>query len=54
MVGTEEHDDFESRTRGVDLYSRVEISMRNETWWWNDMVQEVIKAKKEARKMGET
>ena len=24
----EEYDDFESRTGGVDLYSRVEISMR--------------------------
>ena len=25
-----------------------------ETWWWNDKVQDVIKAKKEARKMWET
>ena len=25
-----------------------------ETWWWNDKVQEVIKAKKEARKMWAT
>ena len=26
----------------------------NETCWWNDKVQEVIKAKKEAMKMWET
>ena len=26
----------------------------NETWWWNDKVQEVIKAKKESMKMWET
>ena len=26
----------------------------NETWWWNDKVQDVIKAKKEAMKMWET
>ena len=26
----------------------------NETWWGNDKVQEVIKAKEEARKMWET
>ena len=26
----------------------------NETWWWNDKVQEVIKAKKETMKMCET
>ena len=25
-----------------------------ETWWWNDRVQEVIKAKKESMKMWET
>ena len=27
-VGAEEHDDSESRTRGVDHYSRAEIPMR--------------------------
>ena len=26
----------------------------NDTWWWNDKVQEVIKAKKEAMMMWET
>ena len=26
----------------------------DETWWWNDKLQEVIKAKKEAMKMWET
>ena len=26
----------------------------NETWWWNDKVQEVIKAKKGSMKMWET
>ena len=25
-----------------------------DTWWWNDKVQEVIKAKKESMKMWET
>ena len=25
-----------------------------ETWWWNDKVQELVKAKKEARNMRET
>ena len=25
-----------------------------ETWWWNDKVQEVIKAKKETKKIWET
>ena len=28
MVGAEEHGDFESRTRRVEHYSRVEIPMR--------------------------
>ena len=28
MVGAEEHDDFESRTRCVEHYSRAEIPMR--------------------------
>ena len=51
-VGAEEHDDFESKTRGVEHYSRAERD--NETWWWNDKVQEVIKAKKESMKMWET
>ena len=27
-VGAEEHDDFESRTRGVEHYSRAEIPRR--------------------------
>ena len=49
-VGAEEHDDFESRTRGVEHYSRAEMPRR----WWNDKVQEVIKAKKESMKMWET
>ena len=26
----------------------------NETWWWNDKMQEVIKAKKESMKVWET
>ena len=26
----------------------------NETWWWNNKVQQVIKAKKESMKMWET
>ena len=26
----------------------------NETWWWNDKVQEVFKANKESMKMWET
>ena len=55
MVGAEEQDDFESRTRGVEHYSRAEISMiYKDTWWWNYKVQEVIKAKIDTRKMWET
>ena len=49
MVGGEEHDDFESRT-GAGQRPPGD----NETWWWNDTVQVVIKAKKEAMKMWET
>ena len=26
----------------------------NDTWWWNDKVQEVFKAKKDAMKMWDT
>ena len=51
MMGGEGHDDFESRTRGVEHYSRAEIHGDTETWCLNDKVQEVIKAKKEARNM---
>ena len=54
-VGAEEHDDFESRTRGVEL--SITAGRRspgdNETWWWNDKVQEVIKANKESMNMWE-
>ena len=53
-VGAEQHDDFESSTRGVEHYNRAETSRDKDTWWWNDKVQEVIKAKKESMKMWET
>ena len=47
MMGGERHDDFGSSTGG-DHHSWEETPGDKETWWWNDKVQEVIKAKKEA------
>ena len=53
-MGGEEHDDFESRAGGVEQLHVRRSPADKETWWWNDNVQEVIKAKKESRMMWET
>ena len=45
MVGGEEHDDFESRTGGVKQLHGRRSPADKETWWWNDKVQDVIKAR---------
>ena len=52
MVGGDEHKDIESRTGG-DGYDNWPPGDK-ETWWWNDKVQEVIKANKVAKNIWET
>ena len=50
-MGGDEHNDIESRTRGVGYDNWAEAPGDNETWWWNDKVQKVIKVKKVANKI---
>ena len=45
MVGGEEHGDFESRTGCVEQLHGRRSPADKETWWWNDKVQHVIKAR---------
>ena len=53
-MGGDEHNDIESRTGGVGYDNWADTPGYKETWWWNYKAQEVIKAKKEARKTWET
>ena len=53
-MGGDEHNEIESRTGGVGYDNWADTPGYKETWWWNDKAQEVIKAKKEARKTWET
>ena len=41
MEGGEEHDDFESRTRGVGITAGRRSPGDKETWWWNDNYHKV-------------
>ena len=54
MVGGDEHKDIESRTGGAGYDNWARPPGDKETLWWNDNVQEVIKAKKVAKKIWET
>ena len=49
MVGGEGHDDL---SVGPEVWRRSPGDTDN--WWWNDKVQEVIKAKEQAMKKWET
>ena len=55
MVGGDEHNDIESRTGGVGYMTTGRRPPGDkETWWWKDKMQDVIKAKKIAKKIWET
>ena len=54
MVGGDEHKDIESRTGGAGYDNWARPPGDKETLWWNDKVQEVIKAMKVAKKIWET
>ena len=53
-VGAEEHDDLRVGHEVLSITAGRRSPGDNETLWWNDKVQEVIKANKEAMKMWET
>ena len=54
MVGGEEQTILRVGHDELSITAGRRSSGDKETWWWNDQVQEVIKAKKDARKMWET
>ena len=54
MVGGDEHNGIESRTGCTGYDNWEEAPGDKQTLWWNDNVQEVIKAKKVAKNIWET
>ena len=53
-MGAEEHNDLRVGHEVLSITAGRRSPGDKETWWWNDKVQEVIKAKKESMKMWET
>ena len=53
MVGGEEHDDLRVGPEVLSITAGRRSPGDKKTWWWNDKVQLVIKAKKSARNMWE-